>query len=265
MINKAVAYQGTQRDGNSLLIPIAKAYCGLVSDLFATYFEDEFDCVTDARTDGDEAAAVAVERLDVLSRTRNDSWAQVIDSLPLLWTQNACSGSSEKRHNDQKQCRVLLFRTFSSLILRFIGIERRGDEHSSSPNRQPTRIDGSLNTLDEKVSATFRRQRMAAKALAQLCFQLGLSQSKDSSRIRSASSSRFLANLLRCLSKSPWPSLCEAACVLFAALGDVFTERRIEDPALFQCRELFTSMLADSPCCMLVVPESQHLSYVTQT
>jgi len=255
LINKAVAYQGTKCDGNSLLIPTAKAYCGLISDLFATYFEDEFDCVTDDCTGGDEAAAVAVERLDVLSTTRNDAWTQVTDSLPLLWTQNACSGSTEKRHNDRKDCRILLFRTFSSLILRFIGIERRSDAHSTSPDRRSTRINDSLDTLEEKAPTTFRRQRMAAKALAQLCFQLGSSQSKESSRICSSSSSRFLANLLRCLSKSPWPMLCEAACVLFAAVGDVFAEKRIEYPALFQCRELFTAMLTDSPCCIRTVSE----------
>ena len=223
MILRSVSQAESEGEGS--LSSVTRAYCDLLANMFSSYFELDAADEDDTIKEGEIATMSA----------RDDAWVKAIDAIsPLL---------------SHKTCRIELFQMLSSAILRFAGIDKR---KNGDP---PRRVVGSLDTLDERCAASFECQINAARALGLLAMEFGLVSSKEEDV--PTPGVLFLIDLLQSLTKSPWPSICESACILYAAMGEISLGRSTPiNSVMLQSRQLFTSMLMDGPQCLSLAGEA---------
>lgn len=213
-------------EGEESLVSVIRAFCDLLNFMFTTYFD--LDVSSEDATE-QEGRSIAVS-------TKIDAWAKIVGAIsPLL---------------GHDKCRAVLFQMLSAVILRFIGIEKAND---TTPIHH--RVLGSLYSLDERRAVMFQCQKDAARGLAVLLFEFDLISPGEEDA--SSPGALFLNDLLQALSNSPWPSICESACVLYAALGEVYLGRDAPtNYAMLKGRGLFTSMLVDVPPCLSLIGQA---------
>lgn len=207
---------------------VTKQYCELLSSLFSFFLEDSDDIsIRDTTSDG---SVVWLE-------ARNHSWYNIVAIAPLI------IGDDQGTKTETlalQQRRLVFFKMLMHLILRFFGIECKGAATS--------RFDRFFKAVDEGSYSWFSCQRIAARALAELLLFSGFVQEENRKRIQDL----FLPSILQCLLSSPWAPFCESACILFEAVAKAIeTEERKKD-SLIQCRTIFTSLLVQSPPCVLL-------------
>jgi SNF2 family DNA or RNA helicase len=230
MIMKPVIFRSVSDAESAVadsLLSVTSAYCDILTCLFTAYFD----------LDGYIEGEVEQEGKNIAVLAKDDAWSKVIGAIPPLL--------------EHEKCRAMLFHMLSTAILRFIGIEKVNEV------TPPRRVSGSLDSLVERRSILFDCQNNASKALALLFIEFGLISSEEDDA--STAGAVFLNCLLQALSKSPWPSICESACVLYAALGEncLAGDASVNSSsAMLQSRGLFTSMLVEGPQCLSLAGEA---------